>query len=61
MKKRRLLKALSLILALILSFSIIPIAVFAASETTVNGENIYNEYLSLNVKKSNGHFSIGTT
>lgn len=61
MKKRRLLKALSLILALILSFSIIPIAVFAASETTVDGENIYNEYLSLNVKKSNGHFSIGTT
>ena len=39
MKKRRLLKALSLILALILSFSIIPIAVFAASETTVDGEN----------------------
>ena len=61
MKKRRLLKALSLILALILSFSIIPIVVFATSETTVNGENIYNEYLSLNVKKSNGHFSIGTT
>lgn len=62
MKKHRLLKVVSLLLILILGFSIIPVTVFAVDETlSIDGDNLYNGYLSLNVNRTSGRFSIGTT